>query len=105
MAPRNYYVVVPLGPSGIALVGDTGKYVSLGKKRVTALSDTGTVEVSLAFANGAGPVTLLGYAPAQPKATASTGSIKAVSWDPATQMFSIPVTQAAGIAALVISLN
>src|SRR5262249_54804865 len=57
---RNYYVVVPVGPSGIALVGDAGKYVSLGKKRVTQLSDDGTVTVGLAFASGEGPVTLRG---------------------------------------------
>jgi hypothetical protein len=101
----NYYVVAPLGPSGIALVGDAGKYASLGKKRVTALADTGTVEVSLAFASGEGPVTLRGYAPTQPKATASAGSVGTVSWDAATQMFTLAVTQANGSATVGLSLK
>ncbi len=104
-SPWSYYVVVPLGPSGIALVGDAGKYVSLGKKRVTGLSDTGTVEVSLAFASGEGPVTLRGYAPKRPVVTASTGSVGAVSWDAKTQMFTFGVTQAGGAASLAISLK
>ncbi len=100
---RNYYIVAPLGSSGIALVGDTGKYVSLGKKRVTRLADGGTLDVSLAFASGEGPVTLRGYAATQPQATARAGSVGSVSWDAATKMFSFAVTQANGSASVVLS--
>jgi hypothetical protein len=100
LGPSNYYVVAPVGPSGIALVGDAGKYASLGKKRVTQLTDTGTVSVSLAFAAGEGPVTLRGYAPAQPTATASVGTVGPVTWNAATKMFTVDVTQASGVATL-----
>jgi hypothetical protein len=99
-ASRNYYVVVPVGPSGIALVGDAGKYVSLGRKRVTALADDGTLRVSLAFANGEGPVTLRGYAPAQPTVTASSGAVGPVVWDAASKLFTVDVTQAKGAASV-----
>jgi hypothetical protein len=95
---RNYYVVVPVGPSGIALVGDAGKYVSLGKKRVTALADSGTLSVSLSFASGEAPVTLRGYAAAQPTATATTGTVGPVAWDAASKMFTVAVTQSNGSA-------
>jgi hypothetical protein len=95
---RSYYVVVPVGPSGIALVGDADKYVSLGKKRVTALADNGTLNVSLVFASGEGPVTLRGYAPARPTAMASTGTIGPVVWDATSKMFMVSVTQANGTA-------
>jgi hypothetical protein len=98
LGPRSYYVVVPVGPSGIALVGDAGKYASLGKKRVTQLVDTGTVSVSLAFAPGEGPVTLRGYAAAQPTATATAGTVGPVTWNATTKMFTVDVTQANGAA-------
>jgi hypothetical protein len=98
LGPSNYYVVVPVGPSGIALVGDAGKYVSLGKKRVTQITDTGTVSVSLAFAAAEGPVTLQGYAPRQPTATASVGTVGPVIWSAATKMFTVDVTQTDGAA-------
>ena len=92
----DYYIVVPVGPSGIALIGDAGKYASLGKKRVTQLADNGTVRVSLAFASGEGAVTLRGYAPAQPTATASAGTVGPVIWNAVTKMFIVDVTQANG---------
>jgi hypothetical protein len=95
---RSYYVVVPVGPSGIALVGDTGKYVPLGKKRVTSLADDGTLRVGLAFANGEGPVTLRGYAPTPPTATASSGAVGPVTWSAASNLFTVDVAQAKGVA-------
>jgi hypothetical protein len=87
----SYWIVVPLGPSGIALLGDQGKFVSLGKKRVPTLSDTGTLSISVAFASGETSVTLHGYAASEPTATASVGAVGAVTWDAATKMFSVPV--------------
>src|SRR6185369_6112816 len=41
---RAYYIVAPVGPSGIAFLGDAGHYVSLGKKRITSVKDDGAVE-------------------------------------------------------------
>src|SRR5262249_4230016 len=60
LADRAYYVVAPIGPSGIAFLGDSGHYVSLGKKRITSLRDDGVIEVSVAFAAGEGTRTLFG---------------------------------------------
>jgi hypothetical protein len=42
----SYYVVAPVGPSGIAFLGDEGKFVSLGDKRITQLVDDGTVQAT-----------------------------------------------------------
>ncbi|MDP9001295.1 MAG: hypothetical protein M3O46_14430 [Myxococcota bacterium] len=95
---RAYDIVVPVGPSGIAMVGDAGKYVSLGKKRVTQLADNGTVSMSLAFASGEGPVSLKGYAAAQPMAVASVGTVGPVTYDATTKLFTVSVTQAGGTA-------
>jgi hypothetical protein len=97
---RAYYVVVPVGPSGIALIGDAGKFVSLGKKRVASLTDNGTLSVALAFAAGEGPIRLRGYAPAQPTASATGGSVGPVVWDPTSKLFAVSVSQSGGAAAV-----
>jgi hypothetical protein len=101
----TYWVVAPVGPSGIAFLGDAGKFVSHGDKRIARLSDDGTVRVTVAFAAGEGAVTLHGYAPSRPTAGASTGSAGAVSYSTATKLFTLPVTPAAdGEAVLTLTL-
>ncbi len=94
----SYYVVAPVGPSGIAFLGDRGKFVSLGKKRITQLSDDGTLSISVAFASGETSVTLHGYAASQPTATASVGTVGAVAWDAGTNLFTVSVAPASGAA-------
>lgn len=88
----SYYVVVPIGPSGIAFLGDAGKFVSLGSKRISSLSDDGTVSATVSFANHEGPVTLHGYAPSQPILTSTNGTISVVSYDPTLHSFSFTVS-------------
>lgn len=46
----SYYIVAPVGPSGIAFLGDAGKFVAAGKKRIEGLSDDGTLHVTVRFA-------------------------------------------------------
>ncbi|MGZ4202551.1 MAG: hypothetical protein ACXVRH_10890, partial [Thermoleophilaceae bacterium] len=81
---RAYYVVVPVGPSGIAFLGDKDKYVSLGRQRIAALEDHGQVEATVAFSAGESSVTLHGWAPSQPKASAVAGAVGVLAWDAAT---------------------
>jgi len=70
---QAYDIVVPVGPSGIALLGDTGKFASLGTQRIRALSDDGrAVRATVRFAASEGPVTLSGYAAAAPSARCAT---------------------------------
>jgi hypothetical protein len=99
----GYWIVTPLGTSGLGFLGDAGKYVAAGKKRVAGWRDDGTLAIDLVFAAGEGAVTLHGYAPAAPHATASAGTVGAVSWDAATQLFSVDVTPAAGAASLTLT--
>jgi hypothetical protein len=99
---RGFYLVVPIGPSGIAFLGDAGKYVALGKQRVAALADSGTVSVTLNFASGEGPVTVHGHAQSMPVVTAMTGSAGPVSYDPGSQLFSVSVSPTGGTATLTI---
>lgn len=100
---RAYYVVVPVGPSGIAFAGDEGKYAALGRQRITALDDNGQVEATIAFAAGEASVTLHGWSPARPTATALAGAIGPLTWDAVTGRFELPVMAAAGSAQVRIS--
>ncbi|MFI1093306.1 CBM35 domain-containing protein [Streptomyces sp. NPDC020917] len=97
----TYWVVAPVGPSGIAFLGDKGKFVAHGGKRLEHLSDDGTVHATVAFAAGEGPVTLHGYAPRKPSAAATNGSVGTVGYDAATKLFSVTVSAGAGDRAVV----
>ncbi len=73
-------MVAPIGTSGIALVGDTNKFVTLGTKRVSTLTDGGgALHATVAFAAGETNVTLAGYAPSAPYLTIRTTNTTAVS--------------------------
>jgi hypothetical protein len=84
---RAYYVVAPIGPSGLALLGDRGHFVGLGKSRIAALTDDGVVHVTVLFAAGETTRTLVGYAPAAPNSSAGT-----LTYDAASMRFSIDVS-------------
>jgi hypothetical protein len=89
-----YYVVAPIGPSGIAFLGEKGKIAPLGKKRIATFSDDGTVAVSVSFGAGEGAITLQGYAPKAPTATAVAGTVGAVTYSATTKLFTVAVTPA-----------
>jgi hypothetical protein len=85
----------------MAVIGDTGHFVTWGKKRITSLTDDGSVHLSLAFAPGETSRQIEGYSPAPVRAAASDGSISRVTYDAAARHFSIIVTPGAdGAAAL-----
>lgn len=87
----SYYEVAPVGASGIAFLGDAGKFVSTGDKRITHLSDNGTVNATVAFASNEHSVTLRGYAPSAPAVTASDGSVGSVNYNASTHLFTVTV--------------
>jgi hypothetical protein len=87
-----YYVVAPLGPSGVAFLGDAGQFVSLGRKRVSELTDDGGLHATIEFAANEGALTLHGFAAVPPTIGATGGAIDALVYDPATQRFSFRLT-------------
>jgi hypothetical protein len=74
----GYQIAAPVGPSGIAMLGDAGQFVSLGRKRITSLSDDGSVHVSVAFASGEAGRMLYGYAPGAISVSATGGFVSRV---------------------------
>ena len=77
----SYFVVAPVGPSGIALIGDRDKFASLGRKRISQLTDDGQLRAIVEFAPSEDSVSLIGYAASQPVVTVSGGSAQDEQFD------------------------
>ncbi len=101
----SYYIAAPIGPSGIALLGDLGRFVSMGAQRIGGVVDTGILRATIRFGRGERSVTLSGYASAAPRVEAIGGSTGAVSFDAATHLFHAAVSPAAGATAVQVSFK
>jgi hypothetical protein len=91
-----YYIVVPLGQSGIAFLGDRDQFVSLGKQRISQLSDDGRLRVTMQFAAGENSRTVHGYSPTAPVISAIRGKTAAFTYDSATHRFAASVSPDSG---------
>ncbi|HEY2014382.1 MAG TPA: hypothetical protein VGH38_12820 [Bryobacteraceae bacterium] len=91
----TYLVAAPVGPSGIAVLGDRGQFVGVGKKRVVDLRDDGVVHLTVAFAKDEKYRTLQGYSPDQPVTNTLSGRIRQFQYDSTTHMFTIQVAPCA----------
>jgi hypothetical protein len=87
-----FYVVAPVGKSGIAFLGDSGKFVGTGKQRIASLHDEpGKLTAVVVFAENEKAVTLHGYADAEPKVTILSGVDDPVRYDAKTHHFTVEV--------------
>jgi len=87
----SYYVIVPIGASGIGFLGDENKFVPLGKKRIAQLSDDGVVHAVVSFAPGEKEVVVQFYSPGAPVVSASAGRVGRPSAAPTSNLYSLPV--------------
>ncbi len=92
VADYEYKIAVPVGPSGIAVLGDLGQFVSLGKKRIAELTDDGVVRLTVAFAGGESSRTISGYSLKRPSAVAVSGSLTPLRYDSLTGRFTLKVS-------------
>ncbi len=96
-AGRAFYEIAPITPSGIALLGDDGKFVGTGRQRMPTERNTPQgLKATVVFAAGEAAVTLHGYAASMPRAVVTDGTAGPVEFDPATGHFSVTLTPAAG---------
>jgi len=87
-----YFVVLPVTRTGIALVGDAGRFVPDGRKRIASLVDGERgLTLNATFAAQEKSLRLVGYAPQRPEVTAQVGSVDAVSFDRRTGRFELLV--------------
>jgi hypothetical protein len=86
-----YWIAAPVGPSGMAMLGDLSQFVPMGKKRIPTFVDDGTIKMTVAFANGESDRTITGYAPYRPVVRATRGTIGSIKYSASTQRFQIQV--------------
>jgi hypothetical protein len=85
-----YFVVAPVGRSGVAFLGDPGKFASNGRQRIASLHDhPGRLDVVVTLAAGEDQVTLHGASPRTPTATGADGRPLPLQYDPATGHFTL----------------
>lgn len=90
---RAYYVIAPVSSSGIAFLGDAGKFVGTGKQRLTIRQEQKTITVGILFAPGdERSVILQGYAAKAPIIAAIGGSAGPVAYDAATGRFQVSIS-------------
>ena len=93
-ASGSYFVVAPVGRSGIALLGDAHKFVTAGRQRIPQMTDTGVLNLTVEFAEGEAEVTIQGYSEAFPVVTVTSGAVHLVKYDRISHVFSADVTPA-----------
>jgi hypothetical protein len=87
-----FYVVAPVGPDGIAFLGDRDKFVGTGNQRIANLNESAdhlTVEVM--FAENEEAVTLHGYAGHKPTVSVTDGISEPIDYDSSTCHFSVKI--------------
>jgi hypothetical protein len=83
--------------------GGSDSVAAVGKKRIADWSDNGTLSVSVVF-GGESSVTLTGYAPSAPTATASVGSVGAMQYDGTQKRFTVSVMPSGSTATIAFHL-
>jgi hypothetical protein len=93
----GYYVLAQSTHSGIAFMGDVGKFVGAGKQRVAALHDeAGRLTARIVFAPTEGAIRLHGFCASAPTVTVTDGTAGAVAYDPTSRHFTVDITADGG---------
>lgn len=89
----SYFVIAPIGPSGMAFIGDLSRFVTASRQRVTNLSDNGQITATLEFA-GSESVTISVFAASAPTITADGANVSTPNYDSATGLYQATVSPA-----------
>lgn len=85
-------IIAPIGPSGIAFLGDEDKIASTGKQRIADIQESAArLSVTVVTAPGEPVVKLHGYAEAAPVCQSADGRAVSVAYDGATKHFTTAV--------------
>ena len=83
-----YWIVIPIGPSGVGFLGDASKFVSNGKNRVARIVDTGTLRARIVFSPGEARMHLYGFSRVKPVIHATRAAIENLVYDSLPNSFS-----------------
>jgi hypothetical protein len=87
-----FYVVAPVGESGVAFLGDSEKFVGIGRQRIASLRDEpGRLTATVVFAETETAVTLHGFAAAKPKVQVESGRAGKIQYNTGTGHFSVEI--------------
>ncbi len=85
-----YRIVAPISTSGIAVLGDLGKFVPMGRKRVTSYQDVPHgVKLTLVLPAKETEVTIAGYARSDVVAQADNATVISTQRDATTGLFRV----------------
>ena len=89
VVPDNgaYWIVVPVGASGVGFLGDAGKFVSNGRNRVAHIMDTGTLAARVVFSAGERRLHLYGFSLVRPAIQVRRAAVENLAYDSRTQLF------------------
>jgi hypothetical protein len=88
----TFYVVAPVGKSGIAFLGDKNKFVGTGKQRIASLHDAaGRLTIGVVFAENEKSIVLHGYADSEPRVTIISGMDDPIQYNPGTHYFTVEI--------------
>jgi hypothetical protein len=82
-----YWIVVPVGRSGVGFLGDADKFASNGTQRIAWLDDTGELSARVMFAEGESRVHLHGFSATPPEVRTAEGAIENLAYDTQTRRF------------------
>ncbi len=90
--------VAAASSSGLCFLGDEGKFVADGRKRIAAIdAENGGLKVTVTFAAGESGVRLFGYSAKVPHMAAVSGSVTGIDFDPATGRYAFSVSPAPAV--------
>jgi len=93
----SFVIIAPVGPSGIAFLGDPDKIASTGKQRIPDIRESAeTLQVTVLTAPGEQAVTLHGFSDTAPACQLADGKTLPVQYDAATKHFTVAVPAPAG---------
>jgi hypothetical protein len=87
----TYFVIAPVGPSGIAFMGDLSRFATASKQRFPALNDDGRITATMHFAPGE-TVPLSIFATEPPAVSANGATAGAPAYDPGTGLYQVTLT-------------
>jgi hypothetical protein len=96
-----YWIVVPIGPSGVGLLGDEDRFISNGRKRIARIADLGALTAQVVFAAGESRIRLHGFSRARPEVRAARARIENLTYDSQTQRFHVDLVARPGTSPVV----
>jgi hypothetical protein len=94
--PYGFVIIAPIGPSGIAFLGDEGKIASTGKQRIADIHESAAeLNVTVLTVPGESSARLHGYAETAPICQLAGGKTVPVAYDAATKHFTVDVASPA----------